>query len=172
MEEGSSSGRSSLDGDESTIARADYNRLEATIGNEGFREGKIKADEKVMQEGFDIGFEVGMKIGRVCGNLYSVARRAAATNASTTAATALTCSSAIENGNEIVNNGNGSASLSAAQKAEVLESLRLIFFENIPEHSMEKSMVTERVVELISILGCGDSQELKDFCLVCEEELM
>ena len=170
MEEGTISGRSSLDdGDhEAAVVRAEYNKLEATIGNEGFRVGKIKADEKVMQEGFDTGFEVGMKIGRACGNLYAVARRAAATNgsSSTSADTARTDGRVIEYGNI-----NSNPTSSVTQKTEVLESLRQCFFESIPEHTMEKSSVIQRVVELISVLGCGESQELQDFCQVCEEEL-
>ncbi len=40
----------------------------------GFRDGKAKEEEKVMQEGFDVGFDQGMVIGKVIGKLYSLVR--------------------------------------------------------------------------------------------------
>jgi hypothetical protein len=45
------------------------------VRQSGFRDGKAKEEEKVMQEGFDIGFEHGMVMGKVIGKLYALIRQ-------------------------------------------------------------------------------------------------
>ena len=61
MEEGSDDG----------MAFADFNSATLKASNEGYRVGKAKEEERLMQDGYDEGFAEGMRLGRACGVLFA-----------------------------------------------------------------------------------------------------
>lgn len=57
------------DGEELVLASRDWTRLEQGARTEGFREGRSRAEEDALQEGFDLGYRAGCEWGRRLGRL-------------------------------------------------------------------------------------------------------
>ena len=55
-------------------AEKTINQVASKLYKDGYRIGKAKEEEKLMQEGFDVGFHRGVMIGRACGELYGACR--------------------------------------------------------------------------------------------------
>ncbi len=55
-------------------AQKTANQIGSKLYNDGYRIGKAKEEEHLMQVGFDVGFQRGVILGRACGELYGACR--------------------------------------------------------------------------------------------------
>lgn len=72
------------------------NQVSSKLYKDGYRIGKAKEEEKLMQEGFDVGFHRGVMIGRACGELYGACRVSAQTSNSSSSSTSNTALDAMK----------------------------------------------------------------------------
>ncbi len=63
--------------DGTAMESAEFGKISYKLGNDGYRIGKGKEEERLMQTGFDIGFLRGMQLGKLCGSLFATVRIAA-----------------------------------------------------------------------------------------------
>ena len=100
-------------GDEDRCIGAEQttNHVASKLYKDGYRIGKAKEEEKLMQEGFDIGFHRGVMIGRACGELYGACRVSLQSSTTTT-----TASNTIEN----------------TTPEEALKQIERLLFEELP----------------------------------------
>lgn len=60
--------------DGTAMDSAEFGKISYKLSNDGYRIGKGKEEERLMQIGFDSGFSRGMQLGKMCGSLFAMAR--------------------------------------------------------------------------------------------------
>ena len=104
------------------------NHVASKLYKDGYRVGKAKEEEKLMQVGFDIGFHRGVMIGRACGELYGACR-------------------------VFLQSSNPASSTSSDVTLDALKEIERLLFEELPhmEGDIENAWINELRNAVLSI---------------------